>query len=92
MATESRSSHAARSASGPGPAVRMAIQVVVAVAVWGLLGALVDAFTPWASWFAFTGTFGGTWVGLVLVDRDAADAGDARDAETDATDTDGDAT
>jgi F0F1-type ATP synthase assembly protein I len=47
----------------------VAIQVVVAVAVWGLLGLIVDLVLDTRPWAQFCGIVIGTMVGLVLAQR-----------------------
>lgn len=48
-----------------------AIHYVVAVAVWGALGLLVDQILPTAPWGHVVGVFAGSQIGLVLVQRRA---------------------
>lgn len=59
----------------------IAIQVVVAVALWGLLGMLVDLVAGTAQWFQFIGIGLGTVIALALAQRratpDEQPAGDA---------------
>lgn len=51
--------------------VVIAIQVVVAVAVWGLAGLLVDVVAGTGPWFQFSGIVLGTMIALALVQRHA---------------------
>lgn len=58
----------------------VAIEVVVAVAVWGLIGLIVDLVAGTSPWVQFFGVLTGTAVGLVLARRRAtplATPGDA---------------
>jgi hypothetical protein len=50
----------------------VAIRFVVAVAVWGGVGLVLDLLLPTAPWLQFTGILIGTVVGLVLAQRGAA--------------------
>lgn len=50
----------------------VAIQFVVAVAVWGAVGLVLDLLLPTAPWLQFAGILFGTAVGLVLAQRGAA--------------------
>jgi hypothetical protein len=47
----------------------VAIQVVVAVAVWGLAGLLVDLVLGTGPWLQFTGVIVGTMIALALAQR-----------------------
>jgi len=49
----------------------VAIQFVVAVAIWGAVGLLLDQFLPVAPWLHFIGVMVGVGVGLVLAQRRA---------------------
>lgn len=49
----------------------VAIQIVVAVAVWGLAGLLVDLVAGTGPWVQFAGIVVGTMIGLTLVQRRA---------------------
>ena len=57
----------------------VAIQFVVAVAIWGAAGLALDQFLPVAPWLHFIGVLVGVAVGLVLVERRAVgpEAGEA---------------
>lgn len=61
--------------------VVIAIQVVVAVALWGLVGMLIDLVAGTAQWFQFVGVMLGTIIALALAQRRASPseqpAGDA---------------
>lgn len=50
----------------------VAIQFVVAVAIWGAVGLALDQVLPVAPWLHFTGVMVGVAVGLVLAQRRAA--------------------
>jgi F0F1-type ATP synthase assembly protein I len=49
----------------------VAIQFVVAVAVWGTVGLVLDLLLPTAPWLQFAGVTAGSLIGLVLVQRRA---------------------
>jgi F0F1-type ATP synthase assembly protein I len=49
----------------------VAIQFVVAIAVWGGIGLVLDLLLPTAPWLQFIGIMLGTAVGLVLAQRRA---------------------
>jgi F0F1-type ATP synthase assembly protein I len=49
----------------------VAIQFVVAVAVWGAVGLGLDQLLPTAPWLQFAGVTTGALIGLVLVQRRA---------------------
>jgi F0F1-type ATP synthase assembly protein I len=49
----------------------VAIQFVVAIAVWGGIGLVLDLLLPTAPWLQFTGIMLGTAIGLVLAQRRA---------------------
>jgi F0F1-type ATP synthase assembly protein I len=51
--------------------VVIAIEVVVAVAVWGLVGLLIDLIAGTAPWFQFGGIVLGTVIALALAQRHA---------------------
>ena len=60
----------------------VAIQFVVAVAVWGAIGLVLDLLLSTAHWLQFAGVMTGSLIGLVLVQRramepDAAPPGSA---------------
>ena len=52
----------------------IAIQVVVAVAVWGLVGLLIDLVLGTRPWVQFCGIVLGTMIALALTQRHAAPA------------------
>lgn len=52
-------------------ALVVAIQFVVAVAIWGAVGLALDQFLPIAPWGHFTGVMVGVAIGLVLAQRRA---------------------
>lgn len=47
----------------------IAIQVVVAVAIWGLAGLLIDLLAGTGPWLQFVGVLLGTLIALVLSQR-----------------------
>lgn len=47
----------------------IAIQVVVAVAVWGLVGLLIDLIAGTGPWLQFIGVLIGTLIALVMAQR-----------------------
>jgi F0F1-type ATP synthase assembly protein I len=49
----------------------VAIQFVVAIAVWGTVGLVLDQILPTAPWLQFAGVTAGSLIGLVLVQRSA---------------------
>lgn len=49
----------------------VAIQFVVAIAIWGGVGLALDQILPTAPWLQFTGVMVGTGIGLVLGQRRA---------------------
>jgi F0F1-type ATP synthase assembly protein I len=49
----------------------VAIQFVVAIAVWGVIGLGLDLLLPTAPWLQFAGVTAGALIGLVLVERRA---------------------
>lgn len=49
----------------------VAIEVVVAVAVWGLIGLIIDLVAGTGPWVQFVGILVGTAIGLVLARRRA---------------------
>lgn len=59
----------------------VAIQFVVAVAIWGAIGLGLDLLLSTAPWMHFTGVLVGVGVGLVLAERRALapDPAGARD-------------
>lgn len=59
----------------------VAIEVVVAVAVWGLIGLIIDLVAGTGPWVQFGGVLMGTVVGLVLARRRATPLSTAGDAD-----------
>jgi len=57
--------------------VVIAIQLVVAVAVWGLVGLLIDLVAGTGPWVQFCGIVLGTMIALALVQRHATPVDDA---------------
>lgn len=55
--------------------VVIAIEVIVAVTVWGSLGLLIDLATGTGPWVQFCGIVFGTMIALALVQRRATPAG-----------------
>ena len=53
------------------PMVVATIEVVVAVAVWGLIGLIIDLVAGTGAWVQFIGVVTGTAIGLVLARRRA---------------------
>lgn len=49
----------------------VAIQFVVAVAVWGAIGLVLDLVLPFSPWLHFGGVLFGVFVGLALARRQA---------------------
>lgn len=58
----------------------IAIQVVVAIAVWGLLGLIIDLIAGTSPWVQFVGLLIGTLIALVLAQRLAAPRESTEDA------------
>jgi F0F1-type ATP synthase assembly protein I len=56
--------------------VVVAIQVVVAVSVWGLVGLLIDLALGTGPWVQFGGIMLGTFIALALAQRHATPADD----------------
>jgi F0F1-type ATP synthase assembly protein I len=65
---------------GLGVMAVIAIQVVVAVAVWGLAGLLLDLLLGTAPWLQFAGIVLGTMIALALAQRQATPIDDAEAA------------
>lgn len=61
-----------RDPNGTDTVLTIAIQLVVAVAVWGLLGLVIDLVAGTGPWVQFVGIVLGTFVGLALAQRRAA--------------------
>ncbi|MBW3605242.1 MAG: hypothetical protein KY460_10095 [Actinobacteria bacterium] len=67
-------------ADGLDTMVVIAIQVVVAIAVWGLLGLIVDLIAGTGPWVQFVGVLMGTLIALVLAQRLATPPESTEDA------------
>jgi F0F1-type ATP synthase assembly protein I len=65
---------------GLGVMAVIAIQVVVAVAVWGLAGLLLDLLIGTGPWLQFAGIVLGTMIALALAQRHATPIDDAEPA------------
>ena len=63
-----------RDSHGTDTILTIAIEVVVAVGVWGLIGLVIDLVAGTGPWVQFAGILVGTFVGLALVQRRATPA------------------
>jgi F0F1-type ATP synthase assembly protein I len=63
-----------RDSHGTDTILTIAIEVVVAVAVWGLVGLVLDLVAGTGPWLQYIGILLGTMVGLALVQRRATPA------------------
>ena len=74
MTTDEGARSRPRDSHGTDTILTIAIEVVVAVAVWGLAGLVVDLLVGTGPWLQFTGILLGTMIGLALAQRRATPA------------------